>query len=112
VVDDNEAYLEALSLVIDTLGHEVRTADDGQSALQVGAEFRPDVVLMDLGMPGLNGYEAAPLIRREPWGGDVLLVAISGWGQQKDRERSREAGFDHHIVKPARAAELRRLLAS
>lgn len=112
VVDDNEAFVDALKVVIEALGHEVCTACDGEGALEVAAEYRPDVVLMDLGMPGLNGYEAARLIRMQPWGRDLLLVALTGWGQREDKERTREAGFDHHIVKPARAAELRRLLAS
>ena len=111
IVDDNEAFIESLSMLIETLGHDVRTAYDGASALEVGAELRPDLVLMDLGMPGMNGYDAARRMREEPWGRDVTLVALTGWGRAEDKRRTREAGFDHHMVKPPQPAELRRLLA-
>ena len=111
IVDDNEAFIESLSILIETLGHDVRTAPDGASALEVGAELRPDIVLMDLGMPGMNGYDAAKRMREEPWGRSVTLVALTGWGRAEDKRRTREAGFDHHMVKPPQPAELRRLLA-
>ncbi|HUF75944.1 MAG TPA: ATP-binding protein, partial [Longimicrobiales bacterium] len=111
IVDDNEAFIESLSMLIETLGHEVRTAADGAAALEVGAALRPDLVLMDLGMPGMNGYDAAKLMREEPWGRHVTLVALTGWGRPEDKKRTREAGFDHHVVKPPQPAELRRLLA-
>jgi CheY-like chemotaxis protein len=110
VVDDNDAYVESLSLLVEMLGHEVRTAPDGGAALDVAAEFRPDVVLMDIGMPGMNGYETARRMREESWGADVMLVALTGWSQEKHRRRTAEAGFDHHLVKPAKAEELRLLL--
>jgi PAS domain S-box-containing protein len=111
VVDDNEAAADMLGRVVQILGHEVRTAGDGREAIEVAAEFRPDVVLMDLGMPEMNGYEAAQHIREQPWGRGMLLIALTGWGQDEDRRRTQEAGFDHHLVKPADPAELQRLLA-
>jgi PAS domain S-box-containing protein len=111
IVDDNEAFIESLGMLIETLGHEVRTAADGARALEVGAELHPDLVLMDLGMPGMNGYDAAKRMREELWGRNVTLVALTGWGRAEDKKRTREAGFDHHMVKPPQPAELRRLLA-
>ena len=111
VVDDNEAMLESLSMVVGLLGHDVRTAPNGESALQIAAQFMPDFVLMDLGMPRMTGYEAARRIREEPWGADVRLIAVTGWGQEEHIERTRSAGFDKHIVKPIRQADLERLFA-
>jgi CheY-like chemotaxis protein len=112
VVDDNDAFVEALGIVVRTLGHEVQIARDGEGAIAMAEEFRPDLVLMDLGMPGMSGYEAAQRIRATPWGAGVRLVALTGWGQEEDKHRTREAGFDHHLVKPAKAAEIERLLAT
>jgi CheY-like chemotaxis protein len=80
-------------------------------AVEAAGEFAPDVILMDIGMPGLNGYDACRRIRREPWGRGVCVVALTGWGQEEDRRRSREAGFDQHLVKPVEPATLDRLLA-
>jgi PAS domain S-box-containing protein len=111
VVDDNKAAADMLSMVVKMLGHEVRTAGDGQQALQIAAEFRPDVVLMDLGMPRMNGYEAAQRMRREPWGRQLMLVALTGWGHDEDKRRSLDCGFDHHLVKPADPAELQVLFS-
>ena len=110
VVDDNTAAAKLLSSVIKMMGNEVRTANDGQQAIEVAAEFLPDVVLMDIGMPKMNGYEAAQHIRQQPWGEKMILVALTGWGQEEDKLRTKEAGFDHHLVKPADPSELRRLL--
>ena len=111
VVDDNEAAAEMLALVVEMMGNEVRTASDGVEALEVAAEFRPEVVLMDIGMPRMNGYEAATELRRQPWGRDVTLIALTGWGQDEDKARTRAAGFDHHLVKPAEPATVKALLA-
>lgn len=111
VVDDNKAASEMLSLVVKMLGNEVRTADDGEQALEVAAEFLPDVVLMDLGMPKMSGYEAARRLREQPWGQEMLLVALTGWGQAEDKQRTKAAGFDHHLVKPAEPSDLQRLFA-
>ena len=110
IVDDNDAYVESLSLLVEMLGHEVRTAPDGRTALDVAAEFLPDVVLMDIGMPGMSGYETARRMRDESWGADVLVVALTGWSQEEHRRKTAEAGFDHHLVKPAKIEELRLLL--
>ena len=110
VVDDNRAAVETLSTVVRMLGSEVRTAGDGQEALEIAEAYRPDVVLMDLGMPRMNGYEAARRIREQPWGEGIMLVALTGWGQDEHRDRTRAAGFDHHLVKPAEPAALQALL--
>jgi len=111
VVDDNEDSAETLAMYLQSNGHRVRTADNGLAAVETAAEFRPDAVLMDLGLPKLNGYEAARQIRSER-GHEVLLVAVTGWGQEADRRRSRVAGFDHHLTKPVELDKLRRLLAA
>lgn len=110
VVDDNRAAADTLGTVVRLLGNDVRTASDGREAVQVAAEFLPDVVLMDIGMPDMNGYEAARFIRGQQWGESMMLVAVSGWGQEADKQRTREAGFDHHLVKPAEPKEVERLL--
>jgi signal transduction histidine kinase len=111
VVDDNEAMLESLGTVIGLMGHEVRTASDGASAIEAAEEFRPHVVLMDLGMPRMNGYEAARRIRERPWGADVKLIALTGWGMDEHRRRTETVGFDRHVVKPVRQEDLERLFA-
>lgn len=111
IVDDNQAAASLLSSVVKMLGNEVRTAGDGEEAIAMADDFRPDVILMDLGMPKLNGYDAARHIRQQPWGRKMLLVALTGWGQDGDKQRTKEAGFDHHLVKPADPAELQNLLA-
>lgn len=110
IVDDNEAFLESVSLIVEKLGHEVRTASDGRRAVEIAPEFQPDVVLMDLGMPVMNGFDAARILQEQPWAEGMTLVALTGWGQRKDKRRTKEAGFDHHIVKPARVEQLRELL--
>jgi CheY-like chemotaxis protein len=112
IVDDNKAAAEMLSLVVGMLGSEVRTAYDGQEAIQLAAEFRPDVVLMDIGMPRMDGYEAARRIRQQPWGEKMALVALTGWGQNEDKQRTADAGFDHHWVKPAEPAAIQALIAA
>ncbi|HUP23101.1 MAG TPA: PAS domain S-box protein [Thermoanaerobaculia bacterium] len=111
VVDDNRDSATSLAELLGLLGHQTETAHDGLEALAAAARFRPDVILLDLGMPRLDGYEAARRIRSEPWGRDVLLVAVTGWGQDSDRERSQQAGFDLHLVKPVDLAKLESLLA-
>jgi CheY-like chemotaxis protein len=91
-------------------GHETHTAHDGLEAVDAAATFRPDVVLLDIGLPKLNGYDTARRIRQEPWGKDMMLVALTGWGQEEDRRKSKDAGFDHHLVKPVDPDLLRKLL--
>ncbi|MCG6156631.1 PAS domain S-box protein [Rubinisphaera margarita] len=112
IVDDNLPAAQMLSLVVKMLGSEIQLAGDGQEAIDVAAEFLPDVILMDLGMPRMNGYEAARHIRNQPWGQDMLLVALTGWGQDEDKQRTREAGFDHHLTKPAEPATLNEIFAA
>ncbi len=110
VVDDNRAAATMLSMVVKMLGNEVRKAHDGQEGIEVAHEFRPDVILMDIGMPKMNGYEAARHIRQQPWSSGMMLVALTGWGQAEDKIRTKEAGFDHHLVKPAEPAAIQSLL--
>lgn len=112
IVDDNLDAAASLGLLLRLTGHEVRTAHDGAEALRVAEEFRPDVAVLDIGLPKLDGYEVAGLIRRETWGEGMVLIAATGWGQETDRHRSREVGFDHHLVKPVDPAALIQLLAS
>jgi CheY-like chemotaxis protein len=90
--------------------HDARTANDGREAIERAEEFRPDVILLDIGMPNMNGYDACRMIRDQPWGKDMVLIAQTGWGQEDDRRRTREAGFDHHLVKPVDHRVLRQLL--
>ena len=100
LADDNQDALESLATLLQCEGHEVHTAGDGAEALEVAAQCRPNVVLLDIGMPKLDGYEVARRIRAEPWGKSTVLIALTGWGQDEDRRRSREVGFDSHLVKP------------
>jgi CheY-like chemotaxis protein len=109
VVDDNRAAADLLSKVVKLLGNDVRTAYDGQQAVEAATEFLPDVIVMDLGMPTMSGYEAARHIRQQAWGESMMLIALTGWSQEEDKLRTREAGFDHHMVKPPQPAELQRL---
>jgi len=112
VVDDDEAAAKMLSLFARTLGNETRTSYDGEEAVRVAAEFRPDFILMDIGMPKMDGYTAAREIRSKDWGASTTLVALTGWGQEEDKRLATEAGFDHHLVKPAEPDELRSLFSS
>jgi signal transduction histidine kinase len=110
VADDNIDALESLAMLLEFAGHDVRTARDGVEALECARGWQPEVMLLDLGMPRLTGYELARKIRSEPWGAAVQLVAISGWGQSDDLRRSRECGFDQHLVKPISFEALHGLL--
>jgi signal transduction histidine kinase/FixJ family two-component response regulator len=111
VVDDSHDAVDALMLLLKRLGHDVRGVHDGAGAVQAAGDFRPDVVLLDIGLPGMNGYEAARRIRQQPWGRSMVLAALTGWGQEDDKRRSAEAGFDEHLTKPIELSALRRLLA-
>jgi PAS domain S-box-containing protein len=111
VVDDNRDTADSLAVLLRLLGHDLHTAHDGLEAVQAAATFRPDVVLLDIGLPKMSGYEAARSIRRQPWGEGMTLVAVTGWGQEEDKRRAAEAGFDHHLTKPVDPAALERLLA-
>jgi CheY-like chemotaxis protein len=112
VADDSQDSAEALALLLTLKGHETRTAFDGAEAVAVAETFRPDVILLDIGMPKLNGYDTCRLIRTRPWGRQVVLIAQTGWGQEEDRRRTEQAGFDGHLVKPVDPEALMRLLAS
>jgi PAS domain S-box-containing protein len=112
VADDNVDSAESLGMMLEFMGNEVRTAHDGVEAVETAAAFRPDVILLDIGMPRMNGYDACRRIREQPWGSSVAIVALTGWGQDEDKRRSREAGFDHHLVKPVEPAALETLLAA
>jgi signal transduction histidine kinase/ActR/RegA family two-component response regulator len=111
VVDDNVDAADSLSLVLQLTGHATRTAHDGPAALELAKAFSPDVVLLDIGLPGLYGYEVARRLRDDPMTAGAMVIAVSGYGLDSDRERSREAGFDHHLTKPVDYEELRGLLA-
>jgi PAS domain S-box-containing protein len=112
VVDDNHDAAATLSTMLRMMGSEVSTAYDGETGIAAAAEMRPQLILLDIGMPKLNGYDAARRIRGEPWGRLVTLVALTGWGQEEDRRKSEEAGFDFHLVKPVEPSALEQLLAS
>jgi len=112
VVDDNKDAADSLGMLLRIMGNDVQIAYDGLQAVTQAGEFRPHLVLMDIGLPKLNGYEAARRIREQPNGGDVMLVALTGWGQDEDRRRSQEAGFDRHMTKPVESDVLEDLLAS
>jgi CheY-like chemotaxis protein/nitrogen-specific signal transduction histidine kinase len=111
IVDDNRDAAQSLALMLDLEGHEVRTAADGLEALEVAEVFRPKVVLLDIGMPGIDGYETARRLRARPWAKSALLCAQTGWGQEDDKRKARSAGFDRHLVKPIDPEELNRILA-
>jgi PAS domain S-box-containing protein len=111
VVDDNRDAAATLARLLTLLGHDTRTAHDGLEALDVAMAFQPDVVLLDIGMPKLNGFDVASRMRQQPWGKNAVLVACTGWGHEEDRRRSHEAGFNYHMVKPVDAAAIKKLLA-
>jgi PAS domain S-box-containing protein len=112
VVDDNEDSADSVAVLLRTMGNEVHAAHDGLEAVGAAAALQPDVVLMDIGLPKLSGFEAARRIREQPGGSDVVLIALTGWGQEEDRRRSKEAGFDYHLTKPIDFSVLQELLAS
>ncbi|MFP5285594.1 MAG: response regulator, partial [Thermoanaerobaculia bacterium] len=110
VVDDNRDAAESLAVLLQMWGYDVRVAYDGPEAVEAAAAFHPDVVLLDIGLPKMNGYEAARQIREARQDG-VVLIALTGWGQDQDRRRSQEAGFDHHLIKPVELEALQKVLA-
>jgi signal transduction histidine kinase/CheY-like chemotaxis protein len=112
VVDDNRDSADTLSTLLEVMGCEAAVAYDGEEALRTGRSFQPDAVLLDLGMPKLNGFEACECMRREAWGRNICIVAVTGWGQDEDRRRTKDAGFDAHLVKPVDPGKLTELLAS
>jgi CheY-like chemotaxis protein len=110
-VDDNPDSAESLGKLLRIMGNKVKTAYDGIEAVQAAEAFKADVVLLDIGLPKLDGLEACRRIRAQPWGKRLMLVALTGWGHDEDRRRSLEAGFDAHMVKPVDLAALTKLLA-
>lgn len=112
VVDDDRDNADTLARLLQRLGHVVATAHDGVEALTAAESFRPDAIVLDVSLPDGDGLELACRIRAAPWGRDVLLIAYTGWGHPDARRRSREAGFDHHLVKPVDVAQLAKLLVT
>jgi CheY-like chemotaxis protein len=100
VADDNADALQTMAALLEMDGHRVGMAADGETALAMAGTLRPEVAVLDIGMPGLNGYEVARRIRLEPWGASMRLIALTGWGQAEDVQRAHAAGFDHHVTKP------------
>ena len=111
IADDNRDAADSLALLLQMSGYELHVCHGGREALALARRERPDALVLDIGMPGMTGYEVARHIREEDWGGEALLIAVTGWGQQEDRERSRAAGFDHHLTKPVDPDVLQGLLA-
>ena len=111
IADDNKDAADTLAMLLELAGHEVRVAHGGRAALTVAQTFRPDVALLDIGMPDLSGHEVARELRRTPWGAGICLIALTGWGGDDDRRRAIEVGFDRHLTKPINPAALEELLA-
>jgi PAS domain S-box-containing protein len=112
IVDDNVDAAQTFAMLLQAMGHEVRMAHDGPTSLQAALDFQPNVALLDIGLPGMNGYEVAKQLRQQVVLRNVTLIAITGYGQESDQQRSREAGFDHHLVKPVDSEKLRQALAT
>jgi CheY-like chemotaxis protein len=112
VVDDNRDAASSMSILLKVLGADVRVAFSGPDALAAVSEYQPSVVLLDIGMPGMDGYEVARRIREQPNLQGVTLIALTGWGQEEDRRRTQAAGFDYHLVKPAGIDALKSVLLS
>ncbi len=111
IADDNVDFISSFSLILRAMGHEVQLAHDGQEALEVAARFRPEIAFLDIGLPRINGYDLARRLRGLEDGRPLVLIAVTGWGQDDDKQRSRDSGFDHHMVKPVAAEDVRSILA-
>ncbi len=106
IADDNRDSADSMAMLLEAGGHEVHVAYDGAEAVAAVERVRPDVALLDIGMPKMNGHECARAIRCQPWAAATLLVALTGWGQEEDKKRALEAGFDRHLTKPVDPAAL------
>ncbi len=109
VVDDNEDAALTIATLAEILGNQIQAAYDGGIAVKVAAEFKPDIALLDIGLPTLNGYEVAKAIREQPGGKQIYMIALTGWGQDEDKREAEAAGFDLHLVKPVNPIELMQL---
>ncbi|MFL6198415.1 MAG: response regulator [Thermoanaerobaculia bacterium] len=111
IADDNHDSAESLGMLLELAGHRVRLVHDGQDALDAAGEFLPEVLLLDIGLPRMDGYEVAARLRQDSRHDGMLLVAVTGYGTESDRDRGKAAGFDHHLVKPVDPVALRELIA-
>jgi CheY-like chemotaxis protein len=111
VADDDQDSAESLALLFQLMGHDVRAAQSGLAAIDVAAEFRPDLIVLDIGMPGLDGYEVCRRIRQHEWAQTIVIAALTGWSRDEDRDRSEQAGFNHFLVKPVDPKALEELIA-
>lgn len=111
IVDDNADAASTLGMLIEMLGNHVATANSGREALALGEDFQPRIIFLDLGMPEMDGFATAAKIREQAWGKNIVIVALSGWGQDEDKRKTEAAGFDHHLVKPTELGQLQKLLA-
>ena len=112
VVDDNQDAAMTMTMMLRLMGHEMRTVHDGEAAIEAAESFQPEVILLDIGLPKRSGYDVARHLRDQAWGRSMFLVALTGWGQQEDKRRALEAGFDHHFTKPVDPGALQQLLAN
>jgi CheY-like chemotaxis protein len=112
VVDDNRDSAQSLATLLHLTGNEAYVAHDGLEAIEAATNLQPEIILLDIGLPKLNGYEVCRRIREQKWGKGMVIVALTGWGHEADRRRSREAGFDNHLVKPIAVSDLKKLLAA
>ena len=110
-MDDNAEAVKTTQMLLELWGHEIQTALDGPSGIKAAQIFKPEVIILDIGLPGMNGYEVAKCLRQLPGTEKVLLIALSGYGQEEDLRKSKEAGFDHHLVKPADMDQLQALIS-
>jgi CheY-like chemotaxis protein len=111
IADDNRDGAEIMAMLLEHSGFEVQLAHSGPDALAVAAQLRPDIAVLDIGMPGMSGYEVARAIRGQPWGVGITLIAVTGWGQEDDKRKAKDAGFDHHLTKPIDPNALEQLMA-
>ena len=101
----------SLAMLLKITGHETQTAHDGVQAVEVAKTFHPQAILLDIGLPKMDGFQACQEIRSQPWGQEIVMIALTGWGQEEDRRKSREAGFNGHLVKPVDHSDLMKLLS-